>query len=152
MIIFAPIFTKAPFHLIDAVLRVTLITYQYIQARLATRAWASYPGLVLSMLCLFAVYKTDAQQNDSSHQVTIELTADVAYHIKTDTSEYDKFVGHAVFIQGTDTLYCDSLLKNTATKNIEAFGDVKIHQAAGTRAESDYLKYTSAKKLAFNHF
>jgi len=104
-------------------------------------------------ICLFILVVSSlhslAQSNDSSKNVSIDLTAKNVFYTKTDTGEFHKFVGDAVFIQGTDTLYCDSLLQNSTSKNIEAFGDVKMHQAGGTQAQSDYLRYTSAKKLAY---
>jgi lipopolysaccharide export system protein LptA len=67
---------------------------------------------------------------------------------KTDSGDFRKFVGDVVLRQGTDTLYCDSAIQNSTTKNFEAFGNVKIAQMGGTKGTSDYLKYTSDKKLA----
>ena len=96
--------------------------------------------------------KGDTKQSaDTAHNVVIDLTANTAVHLKTDTLEYDKFIGNAVFIQGPDTLYCDSLYKNTVSKMIEAFGDVRLRQSDGTHAESRYLRYTPDKKLAYMH-
>ena len=68
--------------------------------------------------------------------------------IKTDTGEFMKSRGDVIMQQGTDTLYCDSLYQNKTTNIIEAFSHVRIAQQDGTQAVSDYLRYTSSKKLA----
>lgn len=70
-------------------------------------------------------------------------------HVETDSGQVNKFITNAVFRQGTDTLYCDSLYQNITYKTIEAFSNVRIAQAGGTEATSNYLKYISAEKIAF---
>ena len=104
---------------------------------------------IFIIVCILSSPLCFGQTNDSSKNVNIDLTAKTVVYFKTDTAEYHKFIGDAVFIQGTDTLYCDSLYQHNTTKNIEAFGDVKIHQLGGTKAQSDYLRYTSGTKLAY---
>ena len=69
--------------------------------------------------------------------------------IKTDSNSYFKFVGDVQFQHGTDMLYCDSAILNQEKNNLEAFGNVKIVQANGTTAMSDYLSYTGNIKKAY---
>ncbi len=83
--------------------------------------------------------------------MTVYPTAKEFIHITTDSGQVNKFLDSAVFYQGTDTLYCDSLYQNITTNTIEAFSNVRVAQAGGTQATSDYLKYISAKKLAYMH-
>ena len=107
--------------------------------------------LYLCILLLSAVKTGYAQKSDTSDKMTVYPTAKEFIHVQTDSGQVNKFIDSAVFYQGTDTLYCDSLYQNITTNTIEAFSNVRIAQAGGTQAMSDYLKYISAKKLAYMH-
>ncbi len=67
---------------------------------------------------------------------------------KTDSGEYFRFIGDVIMQQGTDTLYCDSLIQNKTTNILSAYGHVKVAQAGGTQGTCDFLKYASQTKLA----
>ncbi len=81
--------------------------------------------------------------------MTVYPSAKEFIHIQTDSGQINKFIDSAVFYQGTDTLYCDSLYQNITNNTIEAFSHVRVVQAGGTQASSDYLKYVSAQKMAY---
>ncbi len=99
---------------------------------------------------LLVGYEGRGQQSDTSKNVTIHiLSVRLLTHVRTDSGEFTKFIDSVAFLEGTDTLYCDSAYQNTTTKNFEAFGDVKIAQQDGTYGTCDYLRYTADKKLAF---
>jgi len=68
---------------------------------------------------------------------------------QSDSGGIDKLIGNVILQQGTDTMYSDSTYLDVKTNNLEAFGDIKIIQPNGTEVQSDYLRYTSNKKLAF---
>lgn len=106
--------------------------------------------LLWSAICalLSISYTASAQNADTSNKTTVYLTADINIFTKTDSGEISKFIGNAMFRQGTDTLYCDSVYQNRTTKIMEAFGNVRIAQQGGTEATSNYLKYNSATKTA----
>jgi lipopolysaccharide export system protein LptA len=112
-------------------------------------------GIGLSLFFLLLPGGLLAQQNvpspkrDTAAKTIIIDHSRSFYFAHTDSGDYNRFIDSVVMRQGTDTLYCDSAYLNTNTKNFEAFGDVRIAQAAGTHAQSDYLKYTSGKKLAY---
>lgn len=110
------------------------------------------PSAALLCLCgLLVSAAAQAQKKDTvakSDMVSVLVYGDNMYGIHTDSADLKKFIGNAVFIQGTDTLYCDSLYQNAATKIVEAFSNVRIAQAGGTQGTCDYLRYTSDKKLA----
>ncbi len=110
-----------------------------------------YILLCLAGLSAWFVTPIAAQSHDSAKSVPVNITSDFIIHTKTDTAEYNRFVGNAVFIQESDTLTCDSLVQNTLTKNIEAYSNVKIRQTDGTQAQSDFLRYTSSARLAYLH-
>ena len=108
-------------------------------------------GLLLLVLCFGFSSISLAQKKDSANTTFVDLSADNVFGYKTDSGDVSKFIGNAVFHQGTDTLYCDSLYQYKATNIIEAFSNVRIAQAGGTQGKSDYLKYLSAQKLAYMH-
>ena len=106
------------------------------------------------VLCLFVMVwgmGVYAQKKDTANTTFVDLSADNVFGYKTDSGDISKFIGNAVFHQGTDTLYCDSLYQNKATNVIEAFSNVKMAQQGGTQGRSDYLKYLAGKKLAYMH-
>ncbi len=114
-----------------------------------TNKYSLYRGLLL--LCLLLPAISFAQQKDTANTTTVELSADNVFGFKTDTGDVSRFIGNAVFHQGTDTLYCDSLYQYKPSNIIEAFSNVKIAQAGGTQGKSDYLKYMSNEKQAYMH-
>jgi lipopolysaccharide export system protein LptA len=99
-------------------------------------------------LGLLASSPAKAQQADTG-KTTVFLNAEVTIFFKSDTDELMKFIGNAVFRQGTDTLYCDSLYKFKVKNVIEAFSNVRVAQQGGTQGTSDYLRYTANTKDAF---
>lgn len=105
--------------------------------------------LLLLLCCICHGPASFAQQKDTSNKTFVYLTADTVFGFKTDTGDLTKFVGKAVFRQGTDTLYCDSLYQYKPANIIEAFSNVRIAQAGGTQGTSDYLRYIANQKLAY---
>ena len=90
------------------------------------------------------------QVKDTSDKMIIHILNNrVLTFTKTDSGDFFRFVGDVIMQQGTDTLYCDSLYQNKTTNILEAFSNVRIAQEGGTQGLCDYLKYTSAYKLAF---
>ncbi len=108
-------------------------------------------AVLVFLLCICAGAAAMAQQKeDTSKKITIRiLNSRLIQFNKTDSGEYHKFIDSVAFLEGTDTLYCDSAYQNSTNKNFEAFGHVRISQQDGTQGTSDYLRYTSDKKLAF---
>lgn len=119
--------------------------YTYSHKRILRAA-----GLCIWLCMLFIKAWAQAPPADTSDKIRINIinTRD-GFYFKTDSGEFRKFIGDVILTQGTDTLYCDSMLQNSTTKNLEAFGNVRIAQQGGTHGSSDYLRYTSDKKLAF---
>ncbi len=107
----------------------------------------------LLFLCfLLTGFHATGQKADTSEKIKIHiLNNKFVTFTHTDTGDFYRFVGDVIMQQGTDTLYCDTLLENKSNNIIEAFGNVRIAQQDGTQGASDYLKYTSDKKLAYMH-
>ncbi len=113
--------------------------------------FSSHFAFSILILCLLGfTINSGAQKADTSDKIkiTISNSGEFVFN-KTDSGEYNKFLRDVVLYQGTDTLYCDSLYQNNITKNFEAFSHVRIAQAGGTQGTSDYLRYTTEKKLAY---
>ncbi|MDI9320837.1 MAG: OstA-like protein [Phycisphaerales bacterium] len=106
-------------------------------------------GLMVWLLSSGA-YVSAQKKIDTSRKIPITiLKNNYMEGIKTDSNSYFKFVGDVQFQHGTDMLYCDSAILNQEKNNLEAFGNVKIVQANGTTAMSDYLSYTGNIKKAY---
>ena len=106
--------------------------------------------LHVCLLLMAQAAMAQAPKNDSADKIKINIiSTQDGYYFKTDSGEFRKFIGDVILTQGTDTLYCDSVLQNSTTKNFEAFSNVRIVQQGGTEGTSDYLRYTSDKKLAY---
>ncbi|NCX94801.1 MAG: hypothetical protein EBX41_00070 [Chitinophagia bacterium] len=107
-------------------------------------------GLVAGSSVSFKVMAIPvAPPPDTANSIIINIVhANSIAFFKTDSGSYYSFNGDVVLQQGTDTLYADSAYQNNATKNFEAFGNVRIAQAGGTQGKCNYLKYTAAEKTA----
>jgi len=108
--------------------------------------------IILLLSVLAASIPANGQQADTADKIKIHiLNNKFVTFTHTDTGEFYRFIGDVVMQQGTDTLYCDSLIQNKTSNIIEAFGNVRIAQQDGTQGKSEYLRYTSDKKLAYMH-
>jgi len=118
-----------------------------------------FPGSIRRFACLLCacvavLFAKNALAQKPTHdtanktQVFIANSGKMEF-FKTDTGSFTKFITDVVVYQGTDTLYCDSLYDYKEKNKLEAFGNVRVAQQGGTEATSDYLRYTSDKKLAY---
>lgn len=57
--------------------------------------------------------------------------------------------GGAVIYQGATKFYADSIVLNSRTNFLEAFGNVHINQGDTIQTYGDYLRYSGDEKLAF---
>jgi len=107
-------------------------------------------NILLCLLSLLYSSVSFAQKPaDTSNKIAIEPHGDRFVHTTTDSGELNKFIGNVIIRQGENLMYCDSAYIDTKSNNLEGFGHVKIVQPGGTHAESDYLRYTSNRKLAY---
>lgn len=107
--------------------------------------------LLLAVACCLLTATAYAQPKaDTADKVKIIIANTGAIeHFTTDSGSYNKFIHDVVVYQGTDTLYCDSLFQFTEKKKLEAYGNVRIAQQGGTQGTSNFLRYSSDKRLAF---
>ncbi len=69
--------------------------------------------------------------------------------MQSDSQAVHKLVGDVKLLHGSDTLYCDSAFLYKNKNSVEAFGNVEIAQADGTRAFADYMRYTGFNKTVY---
>lgn len=69
--------------------------------------------------------------------------------LTTDSGSYLRLVTDVQLEQNGSMLYCDSGFLNQEKNNFEGFGNVRIIQPGGTVVESDYIRYTGNRKLAY---
>lgn len=103
---------------------------------------------VIFILAATAAYAQPKADTADKIKIIIANTGAIE-HFTTDSGSFNKFVHDVVVYQGTDTLYCDSLYQFIEKKKLEAYGNVRIAQQGGTQGTSNFLRYSSDKRLAF---
>ena len=105
-------------------------------------------GLCIAvLLCSMHAF---AQKADTSKKVNIDIIHTTLFQsVVTDSGTISKFLGDVQLRQGETLLFADSVYMNALTNNLEAYGHARIEQPGGTEALGDYMRYTSAKKLAY---
>jgi lipopolysaccharide export system protein LptA len=71
------------------------------------------------------------------------------YEKKDDGTELQILAGTVKVLQGTTYFYCDSLVVNTNTRVLEAFGRVHINDSDTAHLYSNYLRYLLLERKAF---
>lgn len=114
------------------------------------KAFRSAYVLLAAVACFITGSAYAQPKADTADKVKIIIANTGAIeHFTTDSGSYNKFIHDVVVYQGTDTLYCDSLFQFTEKKKLEAYGNVRIAQQGGTQGTSNFLRYSSDKRLAF---
>ncbi|ASZ13945.1 LPS export ABC transporter periplasmic protein LptC [Chitinophaga pendula] len=111
--------------------------------------------LLLALLCLGYLLPAHAQQTptepkkqgDSTTVIYIQ-NAEVMNGVKVNGIEKTKFIGNAIFRQGTTLFYCDSALIDRAANTVDAYGRVHINQADSIHTYGDYLHYEGNTRQA----
>lgn len=87
---------------------------------------------------------------DTSRSVTVNIiSAFRSYGVQTDSGMMQRMVGNVQLQQGDTYMSCDSAWLNLVSNYMEAFGNVRILQPAGTQVTCDYLRYRGNQKLAY---
>jgi lipopolysaccharide export system protein LptA len=111
-------------------------------------------SMVVATMLLF--HYTSAQQSpktartDTMRTDFIEIIkSQYGEFLQTEQQSVHKLVGNVKLLHGSDTLYCDSAFLYKKNNSVEAFGNVEIIQADGTRAFADYMRYTGFNKTVY---
>lgn len=108
-------------------------------------------GIFLAVICLLA-FSASAQFPDKPAPKTgsiIEIIhADTLIMYEHDSISMTRFVGSAIFKQGTTLFNCDSAVKNNKTNVIDAYGHIHINQADSVHIYGNYLNYDANTRIA----
>ncbi|CAL1517375.1 OstA-like protein [Chitinophaga sp. MM2321] len=106
----------------------------------------------LTGICLAAILPARAQfpaQPAQKPGTVIEIIkADTLQTIERDSINVTKFIGNAIFKQGTTLFNCDSAVKNNNTNIIDAYGNIHINQADSVHIYGNYLNYDASTRIA----
>lgn len=69
--------------------------------------------------------------------------------IKTDTGTLQTIAGGAVIYQGQTKFYADSIMLNNDTRNMQAFGNVRINDGDTVNIYAQYLRYNGDERTAY---
>ncbi|MCW3464353.1 OstA-like protein [Chitinophaga nivalis] len=109
-------------------------------------------GLFLAIIYLAAILPARAQfpaRPAPKPGTVIEIIqADTLITIEHDSVNVTKFIGHAIFKQGTTIFHCDSAIKNNKTNIIDAYGHIHINQADSVHIYGKYLNYDAGTRMA----
>ncbi|HET8572517.1 MAG TPA: OstA-like protein [Edaphocola sp.] len=110
-----------------------------------------------AFLCLFMLWSMAASAQatkpgnlpDTGKALIHVLNNDYGEFIQADGRQVQKLMNNVKLRYGSDTMYCDSAFFYVNTNSVEAFGDVAVYQADGTRAFAEYMRYTSQNRQVY---
>lgn len=109
-------------------------------------------GLILAGLFLGRLFPATAQDaqpagRDSNNVIHI-IQSDKLNVLTKDSVQLNRFIGNAIFRQGTTLFYCDSALINRASNILDAYGHIHINQADSIHIYGEYLHYEGNTRMA----
>jgi len=108
-------------------------------------------GIFLAVICLLAATASaqfPAQPAPKTGSVIEIIHADTLIMNEKDSISVTRFIGSAVFKQGTTLFNCDSAVKNNKTNIIDAYGHIHINQADSIHIYGNYLNYDANTRIA----
>lgn len=102
-------------------------------------------------VCSFAFGQNTQQLKsaDTGKALIHVLNNDYGEFIQSEGQQVQKLMHNVKLRYGTDTMYCDSAFFYVNTNSVEAFGDVAVYQADGTKAFAEYMRYTSQNRQVY---
>lgn len=108
-------------------------------------------GIFLAVICLLAATASaqfPAQPAPKTGSVIEIIHADTLIMNEKDSVSVTRFIGNAIFKQGTTLFNCDSAVKNNKTNIIDAYGHIHINQADSVHIYGNYLNYDANTRIA----
>lgn len=97
----------------------------------------------------FAQATKQPGSTDTGKALIHVLNNDYGEFIQSGGQQVQKLMNNVKLRYGSDTMYCDSAFFYVNTNSVEAFGDVAVYQADGTKAFAEYMRYTSLNRQVF---
>ncbi|ANE49152.1 OstA-like protein [Flavisolibacter tropicus] len=108
--------------------------------------------LILLLVSLLSLVAADAQTAPADSVQPLHIlppTQRQSYKKLPDGSELQILAGKVKVRQGTTYFYCDSLVVNTNTRILEAYGHVHINDSDTAHVYSNYLRYLLNERKAY---
>lgn len=108
-------------------------------------------GIFLAVICFFAGTASaqfPAQPKPKTGSVIEIIQSDSLIMNDKDSISITRFIGNAIFKQGTTLFYCDSAVKDNKTNIIDAYGHIHINQADSVHIYGNYLNYDGTTRIA----
>ncbi|WP_158286587.1 OstA-like protein [Chitinophaga sp. S165] len=110
-------------------------------------------GLILAGLFLGKLFPATAQDaqpaaRDTNNVIHIIQADKLNVVTGKDSVQLNRFIGNAIFRQGSTLFYCDSALINRAANVLDAYGHIHINQADSIHIYGEYLHYEGDTRLA----
>ncbi|HYH16484.1 MAG TPA: OstA-like protein [Flavisolibacter sp.] len=108
--------------------------------------------LIVLLVSLLSLLSADAQTAPADTTQPLEILAPTQrnrFQKLPDGSELQILAGTVKVRQGTTLFYCDSLVVNSNTNILEAFGRVHINDSDTAHVYSKYLRYLVNERKAF---
>jgi lipopolysaccharide export system protein LptA len=109
-------------------------------------------GIFLAVICLLALTASAqfpaAKPAPKTGSVIEIIHADSLIMYERDSVSMTRFVGNALFKQGTTLFNCDSAVKNNKTNIIDAYGHIHINQADSVHIYGNFLNYDANTRIA----
>lgn len=90
----------------------------------------------------------DSSKPVNTNQILIVQALRLNYQ-KIDSTEYQSAAGKVIIRQEGTLFYCDSVVINKNTNQMQAFGHVHINDADSIHTYADYLRYNGSEKKAY---
>lgn len=107
--------------------------------------------IALLLSCNFSIAQnpySDSSQPVNTSQIYIVQALRLNYQ-KIDSTEYQSAAGQVIIRQERTLFYCDSVVINKNTNQMQAFGHVHINDADSVHTYADYLRYNGQEKKAY---
>src|SRR6478735_7693102 len=108
--------------------------------------------LILLLVSLLSLVAADAQTAPADSVQPLHIlppTQRQSYKKLPDGTELQILAGKVKVRQGSTYFYCDSLVVNSTTRILEAYGHVHINDSDTTHVYSNYLRYLLNERKAY---
>lgn len=106
-------------------------------------------ALSFLLLPALAFAQQNVPEKDTGKSMIHILNNDYGEFIQQDGQSVQKLMFNVKLRYDSDTIYCDSAFFYVKENSVEAFGDVAIFQADGTKAFAEYMRYTGHNKMVY---
>ena len=105
--------------------------------------------LIVLLVSLLSLFSADAQTAPADSLHILPPTQRQSFQKLLDGTQIQILAGTVKVRQGSTLFYCDSLVINTNTNILQAFGRVHINDSDTAHVYANYLRYLLNERKAF---